>query len=149
MSTTIYTDGSNAYAKGPGAWAVVIDRDGVKTTACGFDPCTTANRMEMLAAIEGLGLLPPGEPARLVSDSQHLIGGMTKRWNLIQNRSLWQQLFRLNKERTVDWEWARRGCGGPLHDEAHHLAEVELRRGMERLGQVDDPDHWAPRRSIR
>ena len=54
----ISTDGACYGNSGPGGWAYVMSRDGVKTEASGAEQgLTTGNRMAMRAAIEGLSAI--------------------------------------------------------------------------------------------
>jgi len=55
----IYTDGACSGNPGPGGWAAILKHPatGAEKTLSGAEPGTTNNRMEMLAAIEGLRAL--------------------------------------------------------------------------------------------
>ena len=63
---TIYTDGSCLGNPGPGGWAAVIDDNGAKRSLSGKEDNTTNNRMEILAAIEGLQAVPAGSAGHAV-----------------------------------------------------------------------------------
>ena len=68
--TGIFTDGACAGNPGPGGWGAVYVVDGeIIDEAHGFDPDTTNNRMELLALIEGLKLIPEGTRVTVYSDS--------------------------------------------------------------------------------
>ena len=68
--TGVFTDGACAGNPGPGGWGAVYVVDGeVVDEAHGFDPDTTHNRMELMALIEGLELIPEGTPVTVYSDS--------------------------------------------------------------------------------
>ncbi len=68
--TGVFTDGACAGNPGPGGWGAVYVVDGqIIDEAHGFDPDTTNNRMELLALIEGLKLVPDGTPVTVYSDS--------------------------------------------------------------------------------
>ncbi len=68
--TGMFTDGACAGNPGPGGWGAVFVVDGeVVDEAHGFDPDTTNNRMELMALIEGLKLIPEGTPVTVYSDS--------------------------------------------------------------------------------
>ena len=67
----VFTDGSATPNPGPGGWAAVrVVAGEVVAEASGSHPDTTNNRMELTALIEGLGLVPPGVPTVLHTDSQ-------------------------------------------------------------------------------
>ena len=70
--TEIYTDGACSGNPGPGGWGVLILQNGTEEELCGGDLETTNNRMEMLAAIEGLKATKDEKQIRLYTDSQYL-----------------------------------------------------------------------------
>src|SRR5215472_16838160 len=51
---SLITDGSCLGNPGPGGWACILRFGTVKKELFGFDPHTTNNRMELMAAIQGL-----------------------------------------------------------------------------------------------
>jgi ribonuclease HI len=55
---TIFTDGACRKNPGPGGWAAVLMYQGRQRVLSGSAPSTTNNRMELMAAIEGLNALP-------------------------------------------------------------------------------------------
>ena len=115
---TIFTDGASKGNPGPGGWgAVVIDGDKVFESG-GGEKDTTNNRMEIAAAIGGLGKTENGSDITLYTDSSYLINGITK-WILgwkrngwitktkqeVLNRDLWEKLDDLVKWRKVKWQY--------------------------------------------
>src|SRR6266404_2785020 len=86
--------------------------------ACGGDPVTTNNRMELMAAIAGLEALKRPCRVRLYTDSQYLRDGIT-RWlpvwkargwrtagkTPVKNVDLWQRLEAAAAPHQVDWHW--------------------------------------------
>ena len=123
----IYTDGSCLRNPGPGGWAAII-MDGVDTKRIsGGDPRTTNNRMELMAAIQGLAALPPGSPVAIHSDSEYLVKTMTLNWKRNKNNDLWDKLDTLSAERQVTWEWVRAHVGRPYNEEADRLAVAAMR----------------------
>jgi len=80
---TVVTDGSCIGNPGPGGWACVLRCGEQQRELSGSDQETTSNRMELMAAIEGLRALKVPCRVRLVSDSQYLKKGITEflpRW---------------------------------------------------------------------
>ncbi len=72
LEATIVTDGSCIGNPGLGGWACIL-RCGEQTRELsGGDHETTSNRMELMAAIEGLRALKAPCSVRLVSDSMYL-----------------------------------------------------------------------------
>lgn len=101
---------------GPGAWAVALQDGDDWETASGGEPSTTNNRMELMAAIEGLLLLSPGSAAQVFTTSDYLYQGATqwlvgwKRGNWIKkdgqpvaNGDLWRLLDDLSGRYRVEW----------------------------------------------
>jgi len=122
MIVTIHVDGSivGGNPGGAGGWAAVhVSGEGESqrhriTSGSEYD--TSNNRMEMLAAIEGIRAHPIRRQIRLVSDSEYLILGFTKRrvekWasdnyrkkgKSIPNADLWRDLNDLDLARDIEW----------------------------------------------
>ena len=53
----IFTDGACRGNPGPGGWAALLRYGGAEKTIRGAEYVTTNNRMELMAAIEGLAAL--------------------------------------------------------------------------------------------
>ena len=117
---TIYTDGGASPNPGPGAWASLLMYRDTARFISGFDPHTTNNRMELLAAICGLRALNRTTVANVFTDSKYLQDGISKwvhAWELrnwktadkkpVLNRDLWMQLMEQAKNHQVTWEWVR------------------------------------------
>lgn len=128
LMISIYTDGACIGNPGPGGWGTVIVEDGVKRKLSGGEDHTTNNRMEMMAAIQGLEAVPEGSQVLLTSDSQYLINTMTKNWKRKANKDLWNRLDRLVQGRWVQWAWVRGHNGHPENEEVDKLATSEAKR---------------------
>src|SRR5580698_765522 len=106
---TVYTDGACRGNPGPGGWAWAVP-DG--PYASGADPATTNQRMEIMAALEGLRSLTPSAPPAgidVVSDSTYVVNCFKDRWwqgwqrrgwinsqrKPVANRDLWEPLIEL------------------------------------------------------
>ncbi len=69
-TTGVFTDGSAVPNPGPGGWgAVYVVDNEIVGELHGHDPATTNNRMELLAIIEGIELVPKGTSQVIYSDS--------------------------------------------------------------------------------
>jgi ribonuclease HI len=101
----IYTDG--ACSKNPGGfggWGAYIQEGEEKLFLSGGDPCTTNNKMEMLAVIEALKYYKTEKNITLYSDSIYVIKGVTewmdgwkkKSWKKVKNLDLWKEIDKLN-----------------------------------------------------
>jgi ribonuclease HI len=112
----LYLRGSCKGNPGPGAWGVALETAGMWQERGGTAAATTNNRMELVAAIEGLQLLPPGSRVQLFTTSDYLHQGAT-RWATgwqaqgwqkrdgqpVANADLWQKLLDLAERYQVQW----------------------------------------------
>jgi ribonuclease HI len=69
---TIFTDGACRKNPGLGGWAAILMYQGRQGVLSGSAPNTTNNRMELIAAIEGLNALKRPGAVELFTDSQYL-----------------------------------------------------------------------------
>lgn len=136
MDIVVYTDGSCLKNPGgAGGWGVLIEIDGQAETFSGSDPETTSNRMELMAAIRALEILPPGMELTLYTDSSYVQRGITEwvdNWKAnawktgtnkpVKNLDLWMRLDEANKRHTVDWNWVRSHNGNAGNEIADFLA---------------------------
>lgn len=133
---SLYVRGSCKGNPGPGGWGVVLEIDDETEQLSGSSPKTTNNRMELLAVIEGLKLLPQGSDVNVITASDYLYMGATKwihgwrrrNWTKrdgkpISNRDLWQSIDRLMNQYKIRWV---SGKGIPDH----------LALGLEEAGQL-------------
>ena len=123
----IYTDGSCIGNPGPGGWAAIIIESGATRKLHGHDVRTTNNKMEVLAAIEGIKVTPPGADVCVHSDSSYLVNTMTKGWKRNKNRDLWARLDTEVARRNVTWKWVKGHAGHPLNEMADRIANAEAR----------------------
>ena len=66
----LFTDGACSGNPGPGGWGAILRYKGQEKELSGGEPMTTNNRMELLAAIEGLSALKQPCRVTLTSDSK-------------------------------------------------------------------------------
>ncbi|MBI4284359.1 MAG: cyclic pyranopterin monophosphate synthase MoaC [Chloroflexi bacterium] len=118
----LYTDGAFNPVTGQGGWAAVIISDERKQVFSGVAKGTTGNRMEITAALEGIGHLPHGAEATVYTDSQYLFGTMTRGWRRRANGDLWEQLDKASSQRKMYWQWINGDSANPYHEEAHRTA---------------------------
>ena len=125
----IFTDGACRGNPGPGGWAALLRLGDNERLVSGAERETTNNRMELMAAIEGLAALSRASNVRLTTDSQYVRQGITswlagwKRngWKTAQkkpvkNQDLWQKLDREAAKHEVDWRWVK-GHSGHVDNE--------------------------------
>ena len=139
----IFTDGACRGNPGPGGWAAILRFGEVEKELSGYEPDTTNNRMEMMAAIAGLEALKRPCRVRLYSDSQYLRDGITKwihgwkrnGWKTsakkpVVNQDLWTELDRLVAEHRLQWTWTR---GHSDHADNNRCDELATKAAREQL----------------
>ena len=144
----IYTDGACSRNPGPGGWGVVMRCQGKEKELYGFDPVTTNNRMELMAAIQALEALQRPSTVILHTDSKYLLDGITKwiqgwqrnGWKTaakkpVKNDDLWRRLVEAMRPHDVSWVWVKGHAGDPGNERADALA----RRGIEEAAGVVQP----------
>jgi ribonuclease HI len=144
----IYTDGACSGNPGPGGWGVVMRWQGKEKELYGFDPETTNNRMELMAAIQALEALQRPTTVSLHTDSKYLLDGITKwipNWQRngwktaakkpVKNDDLWRRLTEAIRPHHVDWVWVKGHAGDPGNERADALA----RRGIEEAAGLAQP----------
>ena len=137
----LFTDGACRGNPGPGGWAAILEIDGESRELSGAAPDTTNNRMELTAAIEGLGATPDGATVEVISDSRYVIDGITQwihRWKRhdwkksdrkpVLNQDLWQALSAVVDARQVTWQWVEGHTGHPENERCDVLANQEVDR---------------------
>jgi len=138
----LFSDGACKGNPGPGGWGVLLRHEGKEKSLYGGEAQTTNNRMELLAAIEGLGALKETCEVVLTTDSQYVRKGITewitnwKRNNWrnaakkpVANKDLWQALDEQAQRHKVTWKWVKGHSGHRENEIADQLAN----KGIEDL----------------
>ena len=144
-SITIYTDGSCLGNPGPGGWgALVFGESEEPQRLSGHEVQTTNNRMELMAAIQGLEAVPAGSKVVLHSDSSYLVNTMTRNWKRRGNHDLWERLDALSGSHNVEWRWVRGHNGDRWNEAADRLAvaAMNIAAGRE-SGAASEPEEPA------
>ena len=132
----IYTDGSCRGNPGPGGYGVVLLFNEHRRELSGGFSLTTNNRMEIMAAIEGLRALTSKCSVTLYSDSKYVVDAIEKGWatkwranNWKRNKKekalnpdLWGELLDLCGEHEVTFEWVRGHSGNTENERCDRLA---------------------------
>ncbi len=131
----IYTDGACRGNPGPGGWGAVLAWNGTERELSGYEPRTTNNRMELMAAIAALEALKRPARVKLHTDSKYLKDGITlwiARWKTngwktagkkpVKNADLWQRLDALIARHEVGWHWVKGHAGTLGNERADRLA---------------------------
>lgn len=134
-TVTIFTDGSSRGNPGPGGWGSIVIRGSDVTELGGREDMTTNNRMELMAAIEGLKSVNSADLITLYSDSQYVIKGMTewiegwqkKGWKNSQkkavlNRDLWELLLEASKDKNITWKYVKGHAENPGNNRCDVIA---------------------------
>lgn len=141
----IFTDGACKGNPGPGGWGVLLRYGTTEKSLFGGEAKTTNNRMELLAAIEGLNALKDRCEVVLTTDSQYVRKGITEwmpRWKAngwrtaskqpVKNQDLWQRLDEMEQYHHIVWHWVRGHCGHRENEIADQLAN----RGVEEISTL-------------
>jgi ribonuclease HI len=140
----IFTDGACSGNPGPGGWGTILrvkkaEGGSRERELSGGDPATTNNRMELMAAIQGLEALKRPCRVRLFTDSIYVRDGVTKwihgwkknGWRTadkkpVKNVELWQRLDAARAPHQVDWIWVKGHSGHAENERADQLARDEI-----------------------
>lgn len=136
----IFADGSCRCRAG--GWGFAVYRGGKELhSACGGEPDTTNNRMELAAVIAALRWLDRRQAAIVRTDSQYAVRGIVEwrhgwekaNWRRrdegeVANADLWPTLFALLDARPVDVRWVRGHAETAGNGRADELATLGRRR---------------------
>ena len=142
----LYTDGACRGNPGPGGWGVLMIYGARQKTLHGGEVETTNNRMELMAAIEGLRALRRACRVRLFTDSRYVLQGMTewlagwkrRGWKTsarkaVKNQDLWEALDQAAARHEIQWQWVRGHSG----DEGNEIADALANKGIDELLAAD------------
>lgn len=131
----LFTDGACKGNPGPGGWGALIRSGKHEKELSGGEAQTTNNRMELMAAIQGLNALTRPCHVTLSTDSRYVMDGLTKwihgwqknGWRTadkkpVKNAELWQALLAAAKPHRVEWKWVKGHAGHPENERADKLA---------------------------
>jgi ribonuclease HI len=135
----IFTDGACSGNPGPGGWGAILRYHGHERELSGFEPVTTNNRMELMAAIAALEALKRPSRVRLHTDSRYVRDGITiwihdwkrRNWRTadkkpVKNVDLWQRLAAVLEPHQVEFIWVRGHAGHPENERADALARAQI-----------------------
>jgi len=134
----IFTDGACLGNPGPGGWGVLLRWRGTERELSGGETETTNNRMELMAAIQGLEVLKRPSRVTLTTDSTYVKDGITKwifTWKKngwrsaakkpVKNVDLWQRLDAAVAGHDVSWRWVKGHAGHAENERVDDLARAE------------------------
>ncbi len=135
MKVYAFTDGACKGNPGVGGWGVLLKYGDKEKELWGGEVNTTNNRMELMAAIEGLKALSRSCEVILTTDSQYvkqginlwLAGWKKNGWKTaakapVKNKDLWLLLDEECKKHTVEWRWVKGHSGHAENERADELA---------------------------
>ncbi len=130
----IYTDGACRGNPGPGGWAALLRFKDAEKMISGAEEETTNNRMELMAAIQGLDALSRECAVKITTDSKYVMQGITSwldgwkgnNWHTrqkkpVKNVDLWRRLDSSVQKHRVKWFWVK-GHSGHLENERVDMA---------------------------
>lgn len=135
----MFTDGACRGNPGPGGWGVLMRYQNKEKTLCGSETKTTNNRMELLAAIQGLATLKESCRVELYTDSQYVQKGISEwlpqwkknKWKTanrkpVKNADLWEQLDQEASRHHMSWHWVKGHSGHVENELADKLANEAI-----------------------
>ena len=139
---TIYTDGACSGNPGPGGYAAIIMAQDNKKEIYGAEKDTTNNRMELMAAIEGLKALKKPCEVTLYSDSAYLVNAYNNNWiygwkkngwknsskEPVKNIDLWQEIEALRQIHTVTFVKVKGHADNEFNNRCDELAVAAIQK---------------------
>jgi ribonuclease HI len=133
---TIYSDGACCPNPGPGGYAAIVLTPKGTFEFARHESHTTSNRMEILAAIDGLNAVSEPSEVKLYSDSRYVInaakcwiaGWKSNNWRKaggepVANVDLWERLIEaIERHISVNWRWVKGHAGDQYNERADMLA---------------------------
>ena len=137
----IFSDGACRGNPGPGGWAALLLAGKERKEVSGSEVMTTNNRMELCAAIGGLGALKRRCAVKLYTDSKYVLQGITQwlpNWKArgwrtaareaVKNQDLWQLLDAAVSNQDIEWIWVKGHSGHEGNEYVDRLANVAIDR---------------------
>ncbi len=131
----LYTDGACRGNPGKGGWGAILVYGRFEKELSGGEAETTNNRMELMAAIEGLSALKETCTVQLYSDSKYLVDAFNEGWVFgwqsngwkrgkeeLKNPDLWERLFELTRRHEVVFHWVKGHNGHDYNERCDRLA---------------------------
>jgi len=127
----IFTDASCIVHAGIAGWAALIQypyEPAIELS--GTELCGQINRMELLAAIKALAMIPVCETATIWTDSQYVVRGSAQFKKKDTNTDLWKLFDELKHTRTISVCWIRGHSGHPDNEFVNKLARKVARKAL-------------------
>jgi ribonuclease HI len=137
----MFTDGACRGNPGPGGWAALLVFGSERKEVSGSEAATTNNRMELSAAIGGLGALKRRCAVKLYTDSKYVLQGVTEwlpNWKArgwrtaartpVKNQDLWELLDAAVANQDIQWIWVKGHSGHEGNEFVDKLANDAIDR---------------------
>ncbi|MDO5311539.1 MAG: ribonuclease HI [Clostridia bacterium] len=138
----LYTDGACSGNPGPGGYGAILRCMGFEKEISGGDPCTTNNRMELMAVICGLEALNRRCRVTIYSDSKYFVDAVEKGWakswqrngwrnsskQPAKNPDLWERLLSLLDKHEVRLVWLKGHAGHPENERCDRMAVEQSKK---------------------
>ena len=137
----LFTDGACRGNPGPGGWAALLVAGKERKEVSGAEPLTTNNRMELMAAVAGLGALKRRCAVKLYTDSKYVLQGATEwlpNWKArgwrtaartpVKNQDLWELFDAAVSGPDIEWHWVKGHSGHEGNEYVDQLANVAIDR---------------------
>jgi ribonuclease HI len=156
-TVSLITDGSCLGNPGPGGWACILRFGAVSKELFGYDPQTTNNRMELMAAIQGLLALKEPCDVEVTTDALYVSRRMTtglERWRRrgwwmrtrpLPNADLWIELDGLTEFHRVTWIWTK---GHAVHTDNNRCDWLAQNAARTQTSSFADGSRHAPFRFV-
>lgn len=142
----IYTDGACSGNPGPGGWGAILIYGASEKELSGFEPNTTNQRMELLAALKAFEALKEPCQVELYSDSAYLINCFQQQWyrrwehngwlnsqkKPVENQDLWQGLLDHSRQHQVSWIKVKGHADNTYNNRCDALARAAIQAQNEK-----------------
>ena len=136
----IYTDGACSGNPGPGGWGAILEFGPHRKEISGYMASTTNNRMELFAAISGLGALKEPCDVTLYSDSSYLVNAFNEHWidnwqkkgwktadgGKVENQELWFALLAQSRKHRITFVKVKGHADHPENNRCDELARQAI-----------------------
>ena len=108
-----------------GGWAICLLESGKDFYLVGSDNCTTNNKMEMTAVIEGISCLKKYQECIIYTDSKLVVNCATDIQKRKINLDLWQKYDIVSKNKKINFELVKDNSGNKYNEIVYKLAYKE------------------------
>jgi ribonuclease HI len=137
----VFTGVSCLGQTGPGGWAAIVRAGDVTHEVSGREDHTSANRLHLLAAQQGLAAAPQASIVHVYTPSDYVAQGAThwvKNWiaqgwrtkdgQPVKHREVWQAMVAASRDRDVKWHSLKEDIRPAESQQAEGLARQEAKQ---------------------